>query len=143
MKGLPNKPLQPIKGPFKSENDFKAAVLSHWLAFVRHVEIFEIENQEKEPGMPDVLIFPHQAQVAVPTLKPGLVEFKISDANSVIRFQKSQPLFYKKYPNVLIYIVAWDVPRNRLVQISAEEILANKSLTYKLPEVLDENKAAC
>jgi len=122
------KVASPIKGPFKDENAFKQAVLKFWRKNCLFT-YFEIENEEKTPGMPDVLAM-SQVQRAF------FAEFKISDARGVIEFQKTQPLFYKQNKKLQIEILAWDVRFNRIVLISPEEVIAAKKLKIKLPEEL-------
>ena len=115
-----------VKGPFKDEAAFKAAVLkalsNHTSSYTR----FEIENEEKEPGMPDVLSISR-------TLPALLTEFKLSDEDGVVKFQKTQPLFYRKHTDLYITILAWDVPRGRVVSIKPQEVIEAKSLKIRIP----------
>jgi len=64
---------------------------------------FQIENEEKEPGFPDVLI-------DIQERAPLYIEYKVSDKKGMIEFQKTQPLFYKRHPQMPIYVVAYSVP---------------------------------
>jgi len=119
-----------VTGPFKDEAAFKAAVLKAWkkTSVFKH---FEIENEEKEPGMPDVL--------AMSGILPAYFsEFKMSDKKGVIEFQPTQPLFYKRNKELLIEILAWDVPRKRVVHISPLEVLERKDLKFAIPEDIDD-----
>jgi hypothetical protein len=119
-----------IKGPFRNEAAFKTAILKVWEGDGSGFIHFEIENEEKEPGMPDVL----SISGSLPAL---FTEFKISDKAGVVTFQKSQPLFYHRYKDIRIGILAWDVPRNRVVCICPHEVIDVKSLRITIPEVLD------
>ena len=120
-----------VTGPFKDEEAFKAALLAKWRKNNNSIYYFEIENEEKEPGMPDVLAMPF-----TPLKTPAwFYEFKISDDNGFIKFEKSQPLFYKRYKNLVIRIIAWDKRHNRIIIIDVKELTSlKKSLTFKLPE---------
>ena len=119
-----------VDGPFKDEGEFKQAVLKVWrkrdLSESTH---FEIENEEKEPGMPDCMSISPKHVIT-------FTEFKISSENGVITFKKSQPLFYKKHENMPIVIFAWDRRYNHVVMIHPREVVAAKSLRIKLPEDL-------
>jgi hypothetical protein len=117
-----------VSGPFKSEQDFKQAVLKAWKDGSVTQTFFEIENEEKEPGMPDVL--------AVSKDYPAhFTEFKYADKNGVIEFQKKQPLFYKQNAELRIDILAWDGRgKGRVIYIHPEEVLEAKSLRLKISE---------
>ncbi len=79
-------------------------------------EIFEIENEEKEPGFPDVLLIVRGEEAM-------LLEYKVSDAAGYIKFEKAQPLFYKRHTNLDIYIVAYSVPEKRYHILTADEVI--------------------
>lgn len=117
-----------VTGPYKpgQETKFKADVLKVWESRNVGWEHFKIETEETEPGFPDVAGFSANCY--------ALTEFKVSDANGVITFEKSQPLFYKKHSRLRINILAWDVPGNRVVSISPQEITASKTLKFKIPK---------
>ena len=117
-----------VKGPFKDEEAFKQAVLKVLRTHPKYKR-FEIENEEKAPGMPDVLSISE-------SLPSFFTEFKISDAKGVIEFQKTQPLFYKQNEDINIDILVWDIRFNRTVSISPKEVIATKSLKIKIPEEL-------
>jgi len=120
-----------VNGPFKDEDSFKAAVLKVWKKDSPRYTRFEIENEEKEPGMPDVLSMSNN-------LPAFFTEFKISDNRSVITFQPTQPLFYKRNAELHIDILAWDVPRKRVVHIKPSEVLKVKGLKFTIPEDIDD-----
>jgi len=131
------------EGPFKNEAAFKSAVLKAWrkLSMASWYTCFEIENEEKEPGMPDVLSVSNK-------LPAFFTEFKVSDSKGVIEFQKTQPLFYQRHKDkMLIDILAWDAPRKRVVQISPTEVLishskASKAILFEIPEEINDVEAA-
>ena len=115
-----------LTGPFATEQQFKAAVMRLWKSYDLADDVLEVENEEKAPGTPDVFVFSGGYC--------ALYEFKLSDKKGVIKFQDTQPLFYKQHPKLDIKIIAWDAPRQRAVVIYPETILAAKSLRYKIPE---------
>jgi len=120
-----------VKGPFKDEASFKAAVIKAWRKPYNAFKRFEIENEEKEPGMPDVLSMSNR-------LPSFFTEFKVSDSKSVIEFKPTQPLFYRRNADLRIDILAWDTPRRRVVHIKPSEIVESKSLTFTIPEDIND-----
>lgn len=122
-----------VKGPFKDEAAFKMAVIKAWQERAAWFTRIEIENEEKAPGMPDVL--------SISNKHPAyLTEFKISDDKGVIKFQKTQPLFYKRHKNLSIGILAWDRQHKRVVYIEPSEVLAVKGLNFKIPDAISDVK---
>jgi hypothetical protein len=119
-----------VQGPFKNEQEFKQAVLKKWKGSGVCHSSFEIENEEKELGMPDV--------ITVFSYTPAFfTEFKYADKNGVIKFRKSQPLFYRQHRDIDIRIFAWDGRMGgRTIYLDAWEVLAAKSLRIKIPEKL-------
>jgi hypothetical protein len=120
-----------VHGPFKNEQEFKQAVMKVWRRNNSTLTLFEIENEEKEPGMPDVLTL-------VPDSPAYFTEFKYAGKNGVIEFQKSQPLFYRQHRDLRIQILAWDSRAGgRIVYIDPAEVTGAKSLRIALPEIID------
>jgi hypothetical protein len=116
-----------VRGPFQNEQTFKRAVIKAWKKDNALHTFFEIENEEKEPGMPDVLTI-------LPSAPAFFTEFKYADRNGVIEFRKSQPLFYRQHRDVRIQILAWD---GRVVHLDPAEVITAKSLRITLPEYID------
>jgi hypothetical protein len=115
-----------VHGPFKSEQEFKQAVVKAWRRNNSTLTSFEIENEEKEPGMPDVLTL-------VPDSPAYFTEFKYADKNGVIEFRKSQPLFYRQHPDLRIQILAWDGRADgRVVHLDPSEVVDAKTLRVTL-----------
>ena len=123
-----------VNGPFKDEAAFKAAVIKAWKKQAPWFTRFEIENPEKEPGMPDVLSISNK-------LPAFFTEFKISNDKGVIEFQKTQPSFYRRNSDLNIDILAWDVPRKRVVHITPQEVTEAKSLFIAIPEAFIDVEA--
>jgi hypothetical protein len=119
-----------VYGPFKNEQEFKQAVIRAWRKNEPECTYFEIENEEKEPGMPDVLM-------VSPSMPAYFTEFKYADKNGVITFKKSQPLFYRQHRDIIIQILAWDCRmEGRIVQLDPSEVTGAKSLRISLPEYI-------
>jgi hypothetical protein len=120
-----------VHGPFKNEQEFKQAVLKVWRRDHSKQTFFEIENEEKEPGMPDVLTL-------IPDSPAFFTEFKYAGKNGVIEFQKSQPLFYRQHRDLRIQILAWDYRMGgRVVYLDPSEVIGAKFLRITLPEDID------
>jgi hypothetical protein len=116
-----------VCGPYRpgQEGTFKADVLKIWARRNDGWEHFKIETEETVPGFPDVMSLSANGY--------GLTEFKVSNAYGVIKFEKSQLLFYACHIKLRIAILAWDVPGKRIVSISPHEIIAAKTLSFKIP----------
>lgn len=101
-----------MKSQYKNEADFKRD-------FVEELRKaggtpFCIESEETEPGFPDVL-----------DVKNGealFFETKITDRHGIFKMQKSQPRFYKTYPNLHIYVVIWDNGMHNYLTVPARMI---------------------
>lgn len=85
---------------------------------------FQIENEEKEPGFPDVLI-------DIEGGAPLYIEYKVSDARGVVKFQRAQPLFYKSHPRMPIYVVVYSVPEKDYTVFPAALVLSAMTARYK------------
>jgi hypothetical protein len=121
-----------VHGPFKNEQEFKLAVMRVWRKNNLRNTSFEIENEEKEPGMPDVLTL-------IPDAPAFFTEFKHAGKNGVIEFRKSQPLFYRQHRDMRIQILAWDGRADgRVVHIDPSEVVNAKTLRVTLPADIDE-----
>jgi hypothetical protein len=120
-----------VQGPFRNEQEFKQAVLRVWKKDCPESTDFEIENEEKEPGMPDVLTMS-------PSLPAFFTEFKYAGKDGVVGFQKSQPLFYRQHRSLLIQVLVWDCRMGgRVVHLAPAEVIAAKARRIKLPEDID------
>jgi hypothetical protein len=127
-KNLTKKPnSSPLYAPGQ-EAEFKRDTIVMFAADRQNVAgVFQIENEEKEPGFPDVAVF------FCPSLY-ALYEFKVSNKKGVIKFEKTQLLFYKRYPHLRIYIYTWNVKTNRPVVLESHEVVQGKSLLFTLPD---------
>ena len=86
------------------EATFKKRNLSDvWSKAYKNSYIFCIETEETIPGFPDVEILPKEHGI-----DPLFLEYKVSDKRGVIKFKKSQPIFYKKHPDMPITVVAYN-----------------------------------
>lgn len=89
-----------LSGPFRNEQDFKNAWLG-WLRYNgRYTDVFEVENEEKVPGFPDVLCIHND----------GTAEFhemKLADKSGRFKMERTQPRFYVWHPHLNISVVVW------------------------------------
>jgi hypothetical protein len=117
-----------VDGPYRpgEEARLKADVIRARESRNPRLQHFCTETEGTEPGFPDVL--------SVQDSRYLLIEFKVSDASGVLHFQRSQPIFYKKYREVTLCIAAWDVPGARLLLIDPEDIVQAKSARFRCPK---------
>ena len=92
----------------------------------RHLAYYMIETEETQAGFPDVLVVSR-----APGNGSSYLEYKVSDNKGRIKFQKSQPIFYRKNKFLSITIVALDARTNTIVMFSADSLFDNTS-KYKL-----------
>lgn len=90
---------------------------------------FCIETEETVKGFPDVMILDCRRNQNVSVF----YEFKISDSNGKIKFQPTQPAFYRKYNKMLICVVALDKKNNKVHLFSTKELF-NKNSPYFMNE---------
>lgn len=98
------------------EQEFKMSCIYARKAKYNNLKIFEIENEEKEPGFPDTLEISANDPAA-------LIEYKVTDESNNIKFQKAQPLFYRRNMDLCIKIFVWSVPEKVMYSFSAEEVI--------------------
>jgi hypothetical protein len=115
-------------GPYRpgQEASLKADVIAARERQHPALRHFRLETGAVEPGLPDVLSVNKTGYV--------LIEFKVSDARGVLHFQRSQPLFYRKFPELNICILAWDAPGDRLLVIDPKDVVAAKTLWFPCPK---------
>jgi hypothetical protein len=116
-------------GPYApgEEERFKQDAIKLWDRTEARATSFCIESPGTASGFPDVLQLTDYGAYR-------LYEFKVSNAKGAIKFERTQPLFYRKHQGLQVTILAWDVPRKRMVAIAAEAIVKSKSLRFALPE---------
>ena len=101
-----------MKSQYKNEADFK----KDFVALLREsgCTVFCIETEETEPGFPDVL--------AIKDGETKFLELKITDRKGIFKMQKTQPRFYKMYPNLHIAVVVWDNGMQNYISIPAHMV---------------------
>lgn len=107
-----------LTGPYRSEQEFKTA----WLKRVctrcyAGSTFFEIENEEKEPGFPDVMR--HGI-----TKVCEFFEMKVADKKGWFELQKTQPRFYRTHPELDITVVVWHEGEHKVYYLTAQEVTA-------------------
>jgi hypothetical protein len=104
-------------------------------AWMRHIEcqfpcdVFEIENEEKEPGFPDLLCVTHGGGYA------QFFEIKVARKGGIFKFEPTQPLFYRQHPFMRIMVVVWDAEQKQIYtfgsQVAARAALEKGRATPK------------
>lgn len=97
---------------FADEQAFKKAWI-HYLSCQVPCDVFEIENEEKEPGFPDLLCVTHGGSYA------QFFETKVAEKGGIFKFEHTQPLFYKQHPFMRIMVVVWDAEQNKIYTFGA------------------------
>ena len=113
---------------YADEQAFKMA-WKHYLESQVPCDVFEIENEEKEPGFPDLLCVTYGTSYA------QFFEIKVARKGGVFKFEKTQPRFYKQHPYMRIQVVVWDAAQKRIyvagAQRAAEAALKSGRATPK------------
>lgn len=120
-----------LETEFQDEQDFK-----RWcIGFVRQNTtdtVFEVENEEKAPGFPDLLKVDYLGRAF-------FYEIKFARKGGRFKFESTQPRFYKLHPNLNIQVIVWDAEMHIVHFISAleaaDKVLAKSSLTLNAREI--------
>jgi len=114
---------------FSNEQAFKTWCMTE----LRHSykAIFEVENEEKEPGFPDVLAIDYDD-------KAHFYEFKVAYKGGRFTFEPTQPRFFKFYPYLDIHVMVWDAEQHTIYCIPA--ILAANATLAKCTLTLNVRK---
>jgi hypothetical protein len=97
---------------FKNEQEFKTAWIDH-LRSHNFCEVFEIENEEKEPGFPDLLY------IELDTSYSMFFEIKVAEKGGIFKFEPTQPRFYKLHPKLRTQVIVWDVQEKKVYCVGA------------------------
>jgi len=126
---------------FKDEQEFKM----YWIKQKkmelktlfpnRTFSIFCIETNSTEKGFPDVL-------VDLDTMQTMYYEFKISDKDGYIKFEKTQPPFYKKNSRMNIAVVAFNKKDNCQYSFPVS-MLFNKESEFRIDLTTRRVKLPC
>ena len=112
----------------KDEQDFKKLYCVTELKKKYHLtvqKIFCIETEETVAGFPDVMEL-----LIDSTIRAHFYEFKFSDRRGNIKFQPTQPAFYKMNPEMEICVVAYNCVSKRVHLFRTNEILDKESPYY-------------
>lgn len=110
----------------KNEKEFKRSILTSLKNTKNFLALFEIETEETVLGFPDVLAITRENRAV-------LYEFKYSNKQGIIKFQPTQPAFYKAHKELDIEIIALDVRFNNYHIIQASELFTEKGM-YKISD---------
>lgn len=98
---------------FTNEQAFKNA----WIKYLHSqllCDVFEIENEEKEPGFPDLLC------VDLSSGHAQFFEIKVARKGGIFKFEPTQPRFYKAHPMLRIQVIVWDAEQKKVYCISGQ-----------------------
>lgn len=88
-------------------------------------KIFNIETEETVAGFPDVMEL-----LIDSTIRAHFYEFKFSDNRGNIKFQPTQPAFYKRNPEMEICVIAYNCISKRVHLFRTKEIFDKESPYY-------------
>lgn len=116
-----------VKGSFRNETEFKAAVVNK-LNYLHRPDIWiRIESEETEPGMPDLARLSDSKSSI-------LIETKVTNEKGAIKFRPDQPRWYKLHErHVKTFILVWDRRYDHTVLIYPERIVLWAKLSFTLP----------
>ena len=116
---------------FNNEQSFKMAYLK---LKPKDLTCLCIETEETVKGFPDVMIVDGWNTVS-------FEEYKYTKTG-VIKFQSTQPAFYKKHKKFVIFVVAYNAKSKKVHYFPVEELFTEGS-PYKLSNLatVDLNKA--
>lgn len=103
-----------------TEQKFKTMFFKVYTYFRKTFDVFPIETEETVAGFPDVILI-HKV-----LLVSSFMEFKYTK-NGIIKFQPTQPAFYRKHSNLSIIIVAGNAQSGKIHQFSAKELFKAES----------------
>ena len=101
---------------YRNEQAFKIGWMQH-ISKTEPCDVFEVENEEKEPGFPDVLSINRDTGVAT------LYEIKVAREGGIFRFEKTQPRFYMTHPQLNILVVVFDAQKREITVANAQWVL--------------------
>ena len=112
-----------------NEQQFKKLYIASRMKNGRDTQkIFCIETEETVAGFPDVMEL--NVISACSHCQAFLYEFKISDKAGSIKFQPTQPAFYKSNSTLPIKVVAYNRQSRRVHVFSTNEIFNKESPYY-------------
>lgn len=119
-----------IHTEFKNEQDFKSWCMGY-VCSDKSDTVFEIENEEKEPGFPDLLKVDFMGRAF-------FFEIKVARKGGRFKFESTQPRFYKIHPMLNIMVLVWDAEKHIVYFIpaieAADKVLEKGSLTLSVRE---------
>ena len=120
-----------LRTEFQDEQDFKRWCMGY-VCTDKSDTIFEVENEEKAPGFPDLLKIDYLGRAF-------FYEIKFARKGGRFKFESTQPRFYKLHPNLNIQVIVWDAEMHIVHFISAleaaDKVLAKSSLTLNVREI--------
>lgn len=116
-----------------TEQAFKMSYINKTMRNMRNGnKIFCIETEETIAGFPDVLELWTANLQAGSCTQAFFYEFKFSDKNGNIKFQSTQPAFYKQNRELNIKVIAYNQYSKRVHVFSTNEIFDKESPYYTI-----------
>jgi len=107
----------------KDEQQFKMKYIREILE-PQFDDVFCIETEETVKGFPDVMCL--SCMVKESASLCNFFEFKFSDRQGKIKFQPTQPAFYRKHEKMNIWIVAYNQKTGKVEEFPVWDISTKK-----------------
>lgn len=115
----------------RNEQAFKKSFINRCMN-TKKLYAFCIETSETEAGFPDVMYLNKEDKTA------NFHEFKYTHADGKIKFEPTQPSFYRRHPDMPIDIIAYDSINNAVHLFSTTELFKEGS-DYHINEKAEVN----
>lgn len=111
----------------KDEQSFKMKFIKDYMKIQeRSQKIFCVETEETVKGFPDVMeVLCMQSKNVT-----YFYEFKFSNSQGKIKFQPTQPAFYKRNKELNIDVIAYNKATKNIHQFNVKELFNKKSPYY-------------
>ena len=118
----------------KNEQQFKMKYINNVLRWMEYNYVLPIETEETVRGFPDVMCLTNAGSKTF----ADFYEFKISDKSGKIKFQPTQPAFYKSHKDLNIKIIALNKKSGKVHNFDMMELFLENS-AYKMNDKAEVN----
>lgn len=120
-----------------NEQQFKMKYISSVLKKAGYSYVFPIETEETVRGFPDVMCLTVQEG----KILSDFYEFKISDKSGKIKFQPTQPAFYKAHKDLNVSVIALNKSTGNVHTFKVSELFKEGSAySMNIKAEVDLNK---
>lgn len=117
-----------------NEQKFKMLYIKNVLKKTDYIYVYPIETEETIRGFPDVMCLKEKQGYML----ADFYEFKISDKSGKIKFQPTQPAFYKSSADLKVNVVALNKRSGKVHNFKVADLFDSNSV-YKMNEKAEVN----